>query len=197
MKKMLLFLTLLIEIPCMADAYAYLRKISYDAQATKAAGKTPFKITMQSSDASGQVVKQDGSKGSIQNVVFDFDDLSSFSFTIPWESWDGDKTVHVKVQRGNELISQIDLQDRNRAIKVIGVKNAKTETISKTRNRAICNMHYDFTRERNVDKCTNKDIDCSLNIELTVDPISGSISVSKANAFECDDADQHDRIHES
>jgi hypothetical protein len=210
MKKILFFIVLLLEVPCLGNAYAYLTKITYDSAATQRAGKMPFTITIQSSDKEVKVALKNGesvglNKNSLINPieklknkgrVYSLNELNSFSFTIPWQGWDGDATVHVKVMRGNELISQMDLQDRNSTIKVIGVKNVVSENISKMRNRVICNMHYDAVRERNIDKCAKKDIDCSLNLELTVDPITGSLSVTKHNAYECDDADQHNRIHE-
>lgn len=210
MKKMLFFLILLMEIQCFGNAYAYLTKITYDSSATQRAGKVPFTITLQSSDKEVKVALKNGgsvglNKSDFVNAaekvnnkgrIYTLDELKSFSIIVPWQGWDGDATVHVKVMRGNELISQMDLQDRNSTIKVIGVKNVATENISKMRNREICNMHYDAVRERSIDKCTKKNIDCSLNLELTVDPITGVITVTKHNAYECDDADQHNRIHE-
>jgi hypothetical protein len=188
MKRLLFFLAVFIQIQCLGNAYADLTAIHYDRMATRAAGKNFFNVTIKSSDGRGSVTLLDGNKSNIQNLTFHLEFLKDFSFTIPWQGWDGDATVHVKVKRENELISQMDLQDRASTIKVIGIKNAETKNISKIKKHRTCRNSCSGD---NCNPCSYSDIECSLDIQLSVDPITGFISVSSADFVDCpaDDVD--------
>lgn len=190
MKKILFFIVLLLEVPCFGNAYAHLTSINYDSDGVSTAGRVPFDVTIQSSDRDGwvEIRTRPDDNPNIKNVPFNLNDIKNFSFTIPWEGWDGDATLRVKVLKGKELISEMQLQDRNGKVIVIGVKNAESTNIKKTRNREIVQSHPNTA--------SYKDIDCSLNIGLSVDPVTGRISVDYSKAVECDDADQQNRIHE-
>jgi hypothetical protein len=210
MKKLLFFLIMVAEIPCSGNAYAKLVSI---AQPTDT---IPFKVTIQSSDKEVEVVLKSGetvgftinplekntNKGSFyildelnknlsekrknQGRVYTLDELKSFSFIIPWQGWDGDATIKVKVFKGNELIAEMHLQDRDRTMKFIGIKNAQTIDISKTRLAQIFGEHSSYTY---------KNIDCSFAVQLNISP-SGYIWVPKPKLIDCDDADQRFRITE-
>ncbi len=190
MKRLLFFIAIFIQVQCLGNSYGRLTSIAYDSSATKAAGKTPFNVTVESSDTVGEVVKKDGSKPGIQNVAFNINDLQSFSFTIPWEKWAGDATVKIKVMRGNELISQMNLQDRNSETQFIGIKNAENLTIRKIKKHKTCK---DFCSGNNCSPCSYSDIECDHNIVVEIDPITGYISVRFVTFVNCpaDDVDQN------
>lgn len=193
---------------CLGNAYADLTAIHYDSAATRAAGKLPFDVTIQSSDKEIEAELKNGEKigfkpevGTLRNNImssidkaknkgriYTLGELKSFSFTIPWERWDGDATVHVKVNRGNELIAQMDLQDRDSTIKIIGIKNAETKNISKIKKHRTCGTSCSGD---NCSPCSYSDIECDRDIQLSVDPLTGFIAVFSEDFVNCpaDDVD--------
>ncbi len=186
-KLLLLLLIILFETSCFANAYVYLNSITYDGKALQTAGKIPLNVTIKSSDQLGwaNLKNKPNEYPNIQNVVFNVEDLSAFSFTVPFAGWDGDATIQVKVFKGNELISEMQLQDRNRVMKFIGIKNAESKDIPKTRRARIYQSNSSYT---------DKDIDCSFDVSLNVEPDTGRLMIGGVRLIDCDDADQVDRI---
>lgn len=193
MKKILLFMIMLIQIQCLGNAYSRLTSIKYDSAATKVAGQIPFEVTIQSSDSQGYVTLKNGQKPNIKDAVFNLNDLQYFGFVIPWKGWDGNALIRVQVLRASKVVAEMLLLERNEIIECIRIKNAEDRNISKKRHRLIHQHHSEFT---GIEDDSEQDIDCSLSIGLKVDPVTGRISVDYAKAVECDDADQENRIHE-
>ncbi len=173
MKKILLLTLSLVSATCFADHFGYLTNITAierDAKGYKVkdadVDSLPFNVTIQSSDYQGHA----NIKGMpfdvpyIKDAVFQLKSLGKYSFTVPWESWDGDATIHIKATRANELISQMDLQDRNGWIKAIGIQNAQTLNINKA-------------QENKSD--TRRQPECDVYLTLFIDAKTGYIGIEQ------------------
>lgn len=205
---------------CLGNEYGRLVSINYDKEATRKAGKEPFKVTIQSSDKEVEVELKNGEKIGLNQVstspintkgffggvnphkkrvytlneltvditnkaknkgrVYTLDELKSFSFTIPWERWDGDATIHVKVMSGDTLVSQMDLQDRDSAIKFINIKNAQ-ESKNYRKVRTV-------RRFNNNGSYVDKKVDCSWDVSLNVAPDTGRLTIGTVKLVKCDGA---------
>lgn len=150
-------------------------------------GQAPLDIIIRSSDSVGKVEMNDGSTPGVQEKDFNIKDLKSFTFTVPWGGWDGDATIHVKVFRGKELISQMDLQDRNATLIVKGIKNAQALTLSKKKITG-CTYDCSSTEKSNcitdLSHCSFGNEELDMKIQLAVNAATGVILIKSIEQFD-------------
>lgn len=95
-----------------SDSYGYLVNVF---------NKSPYRVTIRTSDRAGNVIKTDGSQPNIQNMTFNLADISSFSFVIPWGSWDAPAAISIDLHDNTPFnpqnplasIGHYELKERN------------------------------------------------------------------------------------
>lgn len=216
MKKTLFFILITSGISCFSvDHYVTLTSISGIKSATKqehdpksnkdftvsfdeAVDPTtlPVDIIIRTSDNMGFVETKDGKRfGKDQNgnliaplkdIDFNLKNLQKYSIVIPWQGWDGKATVSVTAKKGNEVIWQLNFQDRDSKLLVFdGKTNQLRKQIDKkihphlTGAAATGNLY-----SNNLD--LSKWIDCDLSAGIRVNPQTAEVISIDGNTVNCE-----------